>query len=317
MNNNNRKLNEFKSLETDINDALALIVNSNESDVSTGYNKILGLMENDSLFDKCARIVKEANEMKKKPTIRILSHFACTGGTLISKCIAAQPNVYLISEAHPFSELHISPHKTRYSPTDITTLSRYANVPDIDRLTSKIFKQNIDSLYSHLSELGGSLILREHTHVDFCLGEKVTDKKSVSQLLENDYNIVNLVTVRDPIDSYMSLKKNGWIHFEPPTFDEYCSRYLKFVSNLPKKNILKYEDFIFKPKITMQKMCDILFIPYNENFEDYFDIFNLTGDSGRSGSEIKERSRVHITDDFRFEIENSISYQGLKDKLLY
>ncbi|MDO6838022.1 hypothetical protein Q4602_00925 [Paraglaciecola chathamensis] len=315
--NNFRNLDEFNLLERDINDALELIVNLNGADAAERHENNLGLMENDSLFEKCERIVKDASKAKKKPTIRILSHFACTGGTLISKCIAAQPNVYLISEAHPFSELHINSSQARYSPTDITTLSRYANVPEIHRLTAKIFKQNIDSLHSHLSDLGGTLVIREHTHVDFCLGENVSEKESVSQLLEQDYNVIKLATVRDPIDSYMSLQKNGWLHFAPQTFDEYCSRYLKFVTNFPIKNIVKYEDFTHNTKITMREICSILSIPYSENFEDYFDVLNLTGDSGRSGSEIIERSRVRIADDFRYEIESSTSYAILREKLSY
>ena len=39
----------------------------------------------------------------QKITLRSIHHLACTGGTLISKCIASMPDVALISEVNPMN----------------------------------------------------------------------------------------------------------------------------------------------------------------------------------------------------------------------
>ena len=46
------------------------------------------------------------------PTLRTIHHFACTGGTVISKCLAALPQVMLISEINP-----INRHSSKFNPS--------------------------------------------------------------------------------------------------------------------------------------------------------------------------------------------------------
>ena len=49
---------------------------------------------------------KRRNQEKKylsKPLIRTIHHLACTGGTLISKCLGSMPDVALISEVNPLN----------------------------------------------------------------------------------------------------------------------------------------------------------------------------------------------------------------------
>ena len=317
MKNNNRKLDGFISLETDINDALKLIVNSNESEITTDYHQILDLMDNDSLFEKCARIVKDASEAKKKPTIRILSHFACTGGTLISKCIAAQANTYVLSEVHPTTDLHIKGRSSFYSPRDISTLSDWANVPNIKSLQSQLFIENITIANRHVNSIGGALVLREHSHADFCVGKSFHGYSLVDKMLGNKFSVLKVASVRNPIESYISLLDNGWLHFEPSSFDEYCKRYLSFINNFDKKQIVKYENFVLDPINTMKYICRLLELSFNESFIDIYDTFQITGDSGRKSSSISSREKKTIPRNLAQQINNSKNYVSLCELLAY
>jgi len=51
--------------------------------------------------------------------IRVLHHWACSGGTVISRCIASQPQVVLLSEVHPLAYLRVAQAYPYYFPTDL------------------------------------------------------------------------------------------------------------------------------------------------------------------------------------------------------
>ena len=267
-----------------------------------------------SLLEQCQNVVEESST---KPQIRILHHLACSGGTLISKCIAAQPNVYLISEAHPHSQLHMQTQKPQYRPTDIISLSRYAQIPHAETLAEKIFVADIELLSEHVGKMGGLIVLRDHTHVDFCTSEKYAQQPTLMKLLAEKFNVLPLATVRHPIDSYLALLNNGWVHFEPKTFDEYCKRYLAFISHFKSNQIIKYETFIKKPNSEMKRLASKLALPFTESFEDTFPLFSITGDSGRGGDDIEVRERRTIPDGLVDEIKSSENYHKLIKKLKY
>ncbi|MCC5450293.1 sulfotransferase [Rheinheimera sp. UJ51] len=261
-----------------------------------------------SLLAKCEKAV--LNHSKPKPVIRLLHHLACSGGTLISKCLAAQPNVFILSELHPFSTLHLG-EKAKYLPADITTQARYGRLPDIEELAAELFVANIKHTEKHVRQRGGHLVLRVHNHVDYCLGDNVQPFERVSQLLTEHFELIQLVTIRDPIDAYRSLQENGWLHFNPNTFDEYCRRVQIFLEHCHSIPTLRYEDFVSNPQQTMLTITDILKIPFNENFSEIYELFNVSGDSGRSGGDICARERRTLSEDFLAEIEKSENYKKI------
>ena len=69
------------------------------------------LVDTQSLLARCDHVAEKYEATK--PVIRIIHHLACSGGTLISKCISAMPNVYLLSEVHPFTDLGIGARKPK------------------------------------------------------------------------------------------------------------------------------------------------------------------------------------------------------------
>ena len=307
---------DLQQLHTELNDALKLVSEfsgvSADRDVTLDHN--LQIKETQSLLERCNEVVASG---KGKTKLRIVHHMACSGGTLISKCLAALPNVFLLSELHPTTTLHQGGGKPKFLPSDVTTQARYAGVPDIEKLAWKIFKQNIRDTSSHIDSLGGDLVIREHTHSDFCVGAGFQPVSSVAHHLQIDFDLLRVATIRNPIDSYLSLQKNNWVHFTPSNFEEYCKRIWTFISEYRDEQIFRYEDFVSSPKEVFKKITRNLELTFSDDFLDTFDIFQVTGDSGRSGSEIAPRPRRPLNKEELDEINQSEHFQLIANKLNY
>jgi len=282
----------FAHFKQQIDDAVELLERSGkvEKNPIVLTNKLEHLVDTQSLLTRCDTICKKYES--SKPTIRIMHHFACSGGTLFSKCISAMPNVYLLSEVHPYTDIGISKIKPNYAPSDISTLTKHAGIPKQRELAAKLFKKSIDEVYKHVTNLGGVLVLRDHTHADYTTKDPTPEKSSITTLLEDSYNIESVLTIRDPIDSYASLVNNGWVNFEPNSFDEYCRRLLLLIDSFDQNRIYKYENFLISPQEQIKAITKALDIPFDDTFEDIFSMFKVTGDSGRKSDIIGGRERV-------------------------
>lgn len=256
--------------------------------------------------------MKETERLK--PKLRVIRHMACSGGSLISKCIDAMPNVYLMSEVHPLARKHLGGGGQKFTPSDVITCAYYAGIPNIEKLAEEIFASSIKVVIKALDSYGSHLVLREHSHTDFCIGSQALNSNSVTRLLSEEYNVLSLITLRNPIDSYISLKKNRWVQFEPENFDEYCKRILQFLDTYQKSKIIYYENFVKSPKKTMKTICKVIQIPYADDFMGYFDVRKITGDSGRSSKNIEKKTRRIIDDETMLEIKNSKHYKKFIDK---
>ncbi|WP_285164738.1 sulfotransferase family protein [Shewanella goraebulensis] len=263
----------------------------------------------DSLLAKCEQVCAEYSI--NKPKLRTIHHLACSGGSLITKCFSVMPNTYLLSEVHPHSYRHLPKDNAEFLPSDIATLAKQANFPNSDILAKKIFAHAITDAYEHVTRLGGILILRDHSHSDFCVGDDIASKSTVKTTLEPDFEIRSIVTLRNPIDAYASLKSNFWLHFEPSSFDDYCGRVLAFLSEFEHSQIFFYEDFVNQPEFELEKMCLFLDIPYVNGSSSLFDMFKVTGDSGRKGEIIEARQRRTIENYLLEEIKQSEKFKLL------
>ena len=103
--------------------------------------------------------------------IRIINHWACSGGTLISKCIASMPRVIFLNEVHPYAYLRLlEPSEQTYIPTDIIQqLCLEINKKD-PSLCIAAFVGAIEELNKKANDSGRKLILRNHSHCDFFIG---------------------------------------------------------------------------------------------------------------------------------------------------
>ncbi|WP_300319081.1 hypothetical protein [Idiomarina sp.] len=309
---------DLKTLQQELQQALSLIndYSATHNDTSKAVLDTDGLNNTQSLLERCAAVVN-ADNGNTKPTLRIIHHFACSGGSLISKCLAAQPNVFLLSELHPTTRLGMNMEKAAYTPRDITTQAIYGRVPNVDELAEKLFVNSIIETEKHIRERGGYLVIRAHTHADYCTDNPIPEVDTLTRLLEPHFDIKHLVTVRNPIDSFMSLRDNGWVHFKPDSFDEYCGRLLKFLEPFDKEQIIKYESFVEHPERELKNITELLGMTQLSDDLEYIDIFQISGDSGRSGIEIKPRPRKEVREEYEQEVSSSPCFNQVKQVLSY
>jgi hypothetical protein len=305
----------LQSLQESISNAVDMIDQSQlvSADLllqqSTKYStNSLDFTNANSLLDKCEQV--NTGYKKTKPVIRIIHHLACSGGSLISKFLSSMSNTFLLSEIHPNTHFHLNPEKPHYAPTDLSSLIRFSGLPNDNELINNVFCSSIAQVNLHTDSLGGNLILRDHTHADFCV-ENCSMKSTLVDLLADSYDIRSVLTLRNPIDSYLSLVKNGWVHFLPVSFEEYCSRVCVMLAVYSDVPIFHYEELVASPLEEMKKMCEKLEIDFSENFIDIFDVFSVTGDSGRSDSNVASRSRRQLERYLSEEIMQSKSFEKL------
>ncbi|MEO1251528.1 MAG: sulfotransferase [Pseudomonadota bacterium] len=254
-------------------------------------------------------------EARPPEPVRTLHHFACTGGTLISRCLQAQPNTLLLSEIDPFSAF---PRETvAFAPYDLLKQAQTSLRPLADGIVEDVFLSGVKEIYEASRTRAQRVIIRDHTHSHFCTHVDPASRPLIGKVLERRFNVKSLVTVRHPLDSFLSLRKNGWVHFSPDTLDDYCRRYDLFLDSYPDAPIVRYEDFVADPDAGARLMCETLALSYTESWLDVLPAVRVSGDSGRKSVEIELRPRRAIDDDLLSEAAKSKTFAQLCDRLGY
>jgi len=118
------------------------------------------------LLEQCEEICN--NRLEPQP-VRIVHHFACTGGTLICKLLATMPNTLLLSEIDPLSQIMTRNRRSpAFAPTDLIYGMRVALRPADDAAVIEVFTAGLRALYTQVGSIGQRLVLRDHSHSHFC-----------------------------------------------------------------------------------------------------------------------------------------------------
>lgn len=269
-----------------------------------------------SLLEQCQQMGERIAKRPPAP-IRTIHHFACTGGTLVSKCLAAMPNTQVLSEVDPLSpipDLH-------FAPMDLILHLRHARRGVPDGVLVDMFLAGLKVIYDHCCNTGTHLVLRDHTHSHFCFGPEIPERPNLREMVQRNHPVRAAVTVRHPLDSFLTLRflsqTGGWMHFEPKTLEEYCKRYMAFLQAYEDAPLFRYEDLAEQPEAELRGLCEALELPYAEGFADYLSVFGLTGNSGRSGLEISRRPRREVPEAVAAERGSSPAYAALCARLDY
>lgn len=269
-----------------------------------------------TLLDQCLALCAQADAAGPDP-VRTLHHFACTGGTLISKCLAAMPNTQLLSEVDPLSTVQDDAGKSRFAPTDMIGLLRQSTRGTREELLIDVFLGELELVHAETVRLGQRLVLRDHAHGHYCHGPAIPARPGLRAIVARRFAVESAVTVRHPLDSYLALLNNGWMNYTPTGLDEYCRRYRVFLDDHAGLPVMRYEDFIDSPQDRLREICRHLQLPYADEFIDLFDVFTLSGGSGRAGNVIAHRPRRPITGTLAEEMDLSTHYSLLCQQLQY
>lgn len=268
----------------------------------------------EAVLDRAANAIAEATSPR---VIRTIHHFACTGGTILSRALQAQPGVRVISEVDPLSTKQLMRGRKAFAPNNLIALARGGFYDVSDAVIEQIFLGGLEPLERECRWLAESLVLRDHAHSRYCTEVDPSKRRGMLDILRDVYPTRSLVTVRHPIDSWLSMLNNDFIEFPDASLEEYCRRYLQFLSDHADLPIVHYEDFTADPDSVIGGMCDILDLRVAPPWKDFLIAIRLSGDSGRTGSVIGSRARLALPDGLAEEARRSESYALLCRRLDY
>ena len=240
--------------------------------------------------------------------VRTLHHVACSGGTLISRCLAALPDVQLLSELNPSNR-----HGKAFNPSHPLAVYALQADPLPPEVLQAEFLIQIEQVLALCSARGSDLVIRDHSHSDFFLGVSVAPLQPVRDWLAPCHPLLSVVTLRHPLDSWLGLVNAGWhTQMEPATLLTYCTRYQAFLDAYDDLEWVQYEAFCRQPEPVFRQLCDALCLPCDPSALERFASVKLSGNSGRSSDRIEPRSRRPLPEMVRRELADPETARELR-----
>ena len=248
--------------------------------------------------------------------IRTIHHLAGSGGTVMSKALAAQPAVAVISEVSPVvGDIRFNPYDPvqQFIANYARRNSDFIGGKSSDVFAREVFAARLSFVHKACTMTGRYLVVRDHAHSNFMQVQRQKKSALLVSLEEAGIPTRSLLTLRDPVDTWLNYIREGWDK-SLDGFQDFCERTEHIVSLFPKENIVLYETFCSEPEVVTEEMCRILQIPYEEGFEAKLSGIKLTGDSGRSSNKVELRPRRPVSDAVAAEINASEAYSRLKQR---
>jgi hypothetical protein len=241
-------------------------------------------------------------------TIRVFHHWACSGGTLLSRCLAIQPQIVLLSEVHPLAYLRHQEPEHDFRPTDLIQQLCLAHNGRDPALCVAAWNGAIDALNIELTSVGKLLVLRSHSHVDFFTGILPESDAIVSRILRPRHRLLELLSVRHPLDSWLSMQRQGWDrHFRFSCFTEFCRRCLAMLDSCKGMAIIRYEDFCLNPQAGLALMADAFEFTFEPGSLERIGDVRLSGDSGRTDHVIGLRPRRPVPKELASQLSDQLA----------
>ena len=220
------------------------------------------------------------------------------------------PNVVLLSEIFPLNVRQI-----RFNPFDPLQQfqAQYGLLSESELINA--FWDRLKIIVNKCIENDKILILRDHSPSNFM--HKKSFNVFLIDIIKRQYDTVSLITVRHPIDSFLAMQKKNWTEGVQDNFDEYCKRYLDFISRYEKYPMYFYEDFVVHTDKELKKMCNTFGLEFNSEYKNTFFKIKLTGNSGRQSDEIILRPRNEMTKEFKRQVLQSKHFRTITKKLKY
>ncbi len=218
-----------------------------------------------------------------RPVIRVLRHMARSGGTVISKCIGSMGSVALLSEIHPLGAEQFNPLQQAVAWHNLITKGE---AKSWSRTRKRLgFADVMAEINKRARERGLSLVVREWSHLDvigrpFC---PPAMRPLLLAELEDRFEIAQAVTVRHPVDQYLSLVRLEVI--KGLTVEEYLRGCRVFAEWAHAEGFVKYEDFTEDPDATLTTICERLRVDFDPAYAQRWAAYDkITGDTAKGNT---------------------------------
>jgi len=215
-----------------------------------------------------------ALEIPSSDVYRVISHQACTGGTLISRFLASYRKVALISEVSPDGPDQF----VRFDPFMPISQLGSLNVVESRKQRDALFMDQLALAQRWCRISDRSLILREHAHSTYMVSARKI--RGIQRCIPAGAVTKSVITVRHPLSSYLSLIKS--FPHEYLDFNHYCERYINYISKNASVPRFRYEDFCQNAGESAGKILAALDLKARDlGIQDDWASVSLTGNSGR------------------------------------
>jgi len=300
---NARRANQFLPTLCDqsLTYLIETLVNSADSKKSYALDPVLSLVRPHNKYSYAIPLVVRPKDIHAEPSdrfsmVRILSHLPSSGGSPISRAIAAMPNIVLLSEIHPYASdrLTFSPMRQYLQYYADSEFKDWLSSPAISE--SLTFRESIRLIASDCERHGKILVIRDWAFLDFIAkSSKPLMYRSITEKeLSDTFLLKYCATSRHPADTWLSFLNSG---FAPGlSLDDFAAGYLKFANYIYNRDWFKYEDFCIKPDNTLLSICNSLEIEFTPSYKDRMkEVRHITGNSGRRGIAIEQRTKRQPT----------------------
>lgn len=204
--------------------------------------------------------------------IATIHHLSATGGSLLSRYVAAAPDVVLVSEVNPGSDFN------GFAPLD-PFLKLAHLLPAAHQAMPQEQVRRYEMCARFAADAGLTLVLRDHAHADFLEGHRRAPQLLALVRAHLDPSPRSVVTVRNPIDSWLGMRAAKFDR-RVRSFEAYCRCYLRFLDHYEALPRVRYEDFCADPVETGRVLSDALGIAHHTDFARMSSLA-VTGNSGR------------------------------------
>jgi hypothetical protein len=199
---------------------------------------------------------------------------------LISKCVARLPRVLLLSEINPRADARTPRLDPVVQARDWHGLLTVAEAADL--VAGADFAGRIAVLRERVAERGQTLVLRDWSHLDF-IGRpyaEPTFRLGLAEALADAFDLVQLFTVRHPLDQWLSWKAyDGDAARAPIALADFMRGCRAFAEATAGQAVLRYEDFVAAPDAAMQRLCAVFDLPFDAGYADRWHTYGtVTGD---------------------------------------